>query len=87
MAIGTKGREIVHARSCPWRDRIKRKQMMYFNKPPAVLSVPGIEIEVANLTRESSRLAQYRVSLPFDQFAVTFVYDDGQNGHLWLVKG
>ncbi len=46
--------------------------MMCFTKPLAVLAVPGVEIEVTNLTREPSGLAQYRVALPFDQFAVTF---------------
>ena len=46
--------------------------MMHFNKPAAVLSVPGMEIEVTNLTREPSRLTHDHVALPLHQFAVTF---------------
>ena len=53
-------------------ERIEREQMMYFNKPAAVLSVPCVEIEVTNFTREPSCHAQHSVALPFHQFAIAF---------------
>jgi hypothetical protein len=49
---------------------MKREEMMNFNKPTTVLSVPVIEIEITSLAREPSRLAQHRGALSFDQFAV-----------------
>jgi hypothetical protein len=53
---------------------MKREQMMHFNKPAAMLSIAGVEIEVTNFAREASRLAKYRLPLPPHQFAVTLAY-------------
>jgi hypothetical protein len=63
MAIGTNDCRILHACSRPRGERVKRDQMVYFNKSAAVLSVVAIEIEATSLTRKATRLAQCAVAL------------------------
>ena len=72
MAIGAKDGQVLHPRSRARYKRIERQQMMHFNEAATMFAIFVVEVETACFAREPSRLAENRVALLFDQFAIAF---------------